>query len=132
MFAIPFGNLSDKIGRKRVLILGYLLFSLTSLGFVLFNSLAGFVVLFAVYGIAYAIIDGNQRAYIADLSPENLRATALGTFHAITGLAALPASLIAGLLWQINPNLTFIYGIVVSVISVVLFMTFNRKSFQEP
>jgi len=131
VFAIPFGNLSDKIGRKRVLILGYLLFSLTSLGFVLFNSLAGFVVLFAVYGIAYAIIDGNQRAYIADLSPENLRATALGTFHAITGLAALPASLIAGLLWQINPNLTFIYGMVVSVISVVLFMTFNRKSFQE-
>jgi len=50
VFAIPFGNLSDKIGRKRVLILGYLLFSLTSLGFVLFNSLAGFVVLFAVYG----------------------------------------------------------------------------------
>ena len=131
MFAIPFGKLSDRIGRKKVLVSGYLLFSLTSLGFAFSDSVIEFIVLFALYGIVYAIIDGNQRAFVSDLSSEQLRATALGVFHTITALAALPASLIAGLLWQINPNLTFIYGTVVSVISVVLFTVFNRKSFQE-
>lgn len=126
-FAIPFGALSDKIGRGKVIIFGYLLFSLTSLGFVFFNSLIAFIVLFALYGIVYAIIDGNQRAYVSDLSSQELRATALGTFHTTIGLIALPASLIAGFLWQnIAPNITFIYGSVVSIISVVLFIVFRN------
>jgi len=101
---------------------GFLLFSLTSFGFAFFNSLTAFIVLFALYGMVYAIVDGNQRAYVSDLSPEELRATALGTFHTIIGLVALPASLIAGFLWQINPTITFIYGAVISIISVVLFI----------
>ncbi|MCD6471218.1 MFS transporter [bacterium] len=122
LFAVPFGKLSDKIGKKKVIIFGYLLFSLTSLGFALLKSLTGFIILFALYGIVYAIVDGNQRAYISDLSPEELRATALGTFHTITGLAALPGSLIAGFLWQIKPSMTFIYGSVTSIISVILFI----------
>ncbi len=130
VFAIPFGTLSDKIGRKKVIVFGYLLFSLTSLGFAFFNSLIAFVVLFALYGMVYAIIDGNQRAYISDLSKGALRATALGTFHTTTGLLALPAGLIAGFLWQINPGITFIYGSVVSIVSVVLFITF-RKYFKD-
>jgi MFS family permease len=125
-FAIPFGTLSDKIGRKKVIVFGYLLFSLTSLGFAFFNSLMAFVVLFALYGMVYAIIDGNQRAYVSDLSSEKMRATALGTFHTTIGLVALPASLIAGFLWQINPPITFIYGSIVSIISVVLFIAFRN------
>jgi len=130
VLAIPFGRLSDKIGRKKVIMLGYLLFSLTSLGFALFNSLMAFILLFALYGMVYAIVDGNQRAYISDLSSEKLRATALGTFHTAIGLTSLPASLIAGFLWQINPSITFIYGTVVSIISVIFFATF-RNHFRE-
>jgi len=126
VFAIPFGTLSDKIGRKKVIVFGYLLFSLTSLGFAFFNSLIAFIVLFALYGVVYAIVDGNQRAYVSDLSSGELRATALGTFHTTIGLVALPASLIAGVLWQINPSITFIYGSIVSIISVVLFLTFRN------
>ena len=121
-FAVPFGKLSDRIGKKKVIAFGYLLFSLISLGFAFFNSLTAFIILFAFYGIVYAIIDGNQRAYVSDLSSKELRATALGTFHTITGLAALPSSLIAGFLWQINPSITFIYGAVMSFISVCLFI----------
>lgn len=126
LFAIPFGNLSDRIGRGKVLVLGYFLFSLTSLGFAFFNSLALFIILFALYGMVYAIIDGNQRAFVSDLSSVELRATALGAFHTVMGLAALPASLIAGVLWQINPGITFIYGSAVSITSVVLFVTFRK------
>ena len=128
VFAIPFGTLSDKIGRKNVLISGYLLFSLTSLGFAFFSSLAAFVILFSLYGIVHAMVDGNGRAFVSDLSPVELRATHLGTFHTIIGVTALPASLIAGLLWQIHPSTTFIYGSVVSSISVVVFIYF-RNSF---
>jgi MFS family permease len=126
LFAIPFGILSDKIGRKKAIILGYLLFSLTCLGFIFSHSLITFVILFSLYGLVYAIVDGNQRAFISDLSQEELRATALGTFHTAIGLAALPAGLIAGFFWQINPSITFIYGAVVSIIPVALFLAFGK------
>ena len=126
LFAIPFGVLSDRIGRRKVIVLGYFLFSLTSLAFAFLNSLTAFIILFALYGIVYALIEGNQRAYVSDLSSEKLRATALGTFHTINGLIALPASLIAGSLWQINPTITFVYGFAISIISVILFIVFRN------
>ncbi|MEA3560194.1 MAG: MFS transporter [Candidatus Omnitrophota bacterium] len=131
LFAVPFGNLSDKIGRRKVLILGYSLFSMLSLGFAFFKSLIAFIILFALYGLVYAMIEGNQRAYVADLSSGSLRATALGAFHTIIGLTTLPASLIAGFLWQvIAPASAFIYGAVVAVIPVGLFFIF-RNDFEE-
>ena len=126
-FAVPLGALSDKVGREKVIILGYLLFSLTSLGFAFLTSLPAFIVLFALYGITYAAVDGNQRAFVSDLSSQQLKATALGTFHATIGLMALPASLIAGLLWQnIAPKITFIYGSITGLISVLLFVAFGN------
>jgi len=127
VFAVPVGNLSDKIGRKNILIAGFLLFSITTLGFALFNSLSIFVSLFILYGITYALIEGTQRAFVSDLSPEHLRATALGTFHTIIGLIALPSSLIAGLLWQFNPISTFIYGSSLSLLSAVLFLNYKHR-----
>jgi len=131
LFAIPFGALSDRIGRKKVIVLGYFLFSLTCFGFAFFSSLISFVFLFALYGIVYAIIEANQRAYVSDLSAKELRATALGTFHTTISLVALPSGLIAGALWQnIAPRITFIYGSIVSIISVLLFLLF-RNHFED-
>ena len=124
LLAIPFGTLSDRIGKRRVLISGYLLFSVTCLGFAYFDSLHAFLVLFPLYGVVYAMVDGNQRAFISDLSTEDLRATALGTFHTMIGVMTLPASVIAGFLWSISPthHLTFLFGSAVSVIAVLLFV----------
>ena len=130
-FAIPFGSLSDKIGRKRLLIAGYLLFSITTAGFALFFSLTAFIILFVLYGIVYAIIDGNQRALVSDLSPENLRSTSLGVYHTLIGLVSLPSSLTAGLIWEIiNPSTTFIFGCVVSLTAAVMLLvySFNRTN----
>jgi MFS family permease len=126
--AVPFGIISDKIGREKVIMLGYLMFSVTSVGFIFAHSLWVFVVLFAIYGVMFAAIDGNQRAFISDLAGVNLKATALGTFHTVTGFAALPAGLIAGFLWEnISPNATFIYGGVLSLTAVGLFVVFKGR-----
>ena len=94
LFSLPSGLISDRVGRRKVIISGYSLFSFTSLGFAFFDSLSSFLVLFALYGMSYAMVDGNQRAFISDLSSEEIRATALGTFHTFTGFASMPASLI--------------------------------------
>ncbi len=127
-FAVPFGILSDKIGRQKVIIAGYLVFSVTSFGFAVFNSLVPFIFLFILYGLVVAMVDGNQRAFVSDLSSEKLRATALGTFHTIIGLVELPASLIAGFLWQrVAPGAPFIYGGALSIVPVILFLILGKR-----
>lgn len=127
VFAIPLGTLSDRTGRQGVLILGYVLFALTCFGFAVFSSLAALVVLFALYGVAYAAIDGSQRAFVSDLSAPSLKATALGTFHTTTGISALAAGLAAGLLWQkIGAHATFVYGGVAASASAVLLTVLIR------
>jgi len=125
VFAIPLGILSDKIGRSRVIGSGYFLFSLTTLGFVFFKTLPAFIFLFILYGIVKALVEGNQRAYVADLSSQNIRATAIGLFYTTTGLITFFSSLIAGILWQFTPTTTFLFGSVVSIISVILFVIFK-------
>ncbi|MHC1611331.1 MAG: MFS transporter [Candidatus Methanospirareceae archaeon] len=129
VLALPFGTLSDRIGKRGVLISGYLLFSVTCLGFAIFNSLPAFLVLFPLYGMVYAMVDGNQRAFISDLSAGELRATALGTFHTMTGIVRLPASLIAGFLWNMTPthSLTFLFGTSVSIVAVLLFVLLSSE-----
>ena len=119
IFAVPFGILSDKIGRKKVLGLGYFLFSLVSFGFAFFKSFYQLLTLIMLYGITYAILDGNQRAFVSDLSPKKLRGTALGAFHSLAGLISLPSNLIAGILWEISPSITFLWASILSIISAI-------------
>ena len=128
LFSTPSGILSDKFGRKRILFLGYILFSLTCLGFMFAQTLPLFALFFSLYGLTYALIDANQRAYASDLLPEELRGSGLGVFHTLIGFAALPASVIAGLLWQINPELTFMYGAVMSLIASSLIGAWRIKT----
>ena len=125
---IPSGILSDKIGRKPVLILGYLVFAITSIGLIFASNLYSLLLCFIVYGIFFAMIDGVQRAFVVDLAPKHLKATALGTFHTAIGLVALPGGFIAGFLWdKISPETTFIYGFVLAIISLSLF-AFVKKT----
>ncbi|MBE0430408.1 MAG: MFS transporter [Dehalococcoidia bacterium] len=122
--AIPAGMLSDRIGRKPVLLASYLLFAIVSFGLVFTSSLYSVLPFFAVYGVSFAMFDSVQRAYVVDFSPEHLRATTLGTFHTAVGLVALPGGLIAGMLWdRISPGATFVYGLVLAVVSSLLLLS---------
>ena len=119
IFVVPSGKISDKMGRKRLLVLGYSLFFFVALGFVFFDSLLALFVLFALYGLVYAITNPVQRALVADLSG-NMGGTALGFFHTSIGLAAIPGGLIAGLLWNIDPRVMFAY--ISAVVLIALFL----------
>lgn len=113
--AYPAGALSDRLGRRRVVLAGYLLFATVSAGFAPGTGAAGFVVLFGLYGISFALVEANSRALVADLAPEAYRGGVLGLYYLVTSLAALPAALIAGLLWDLDPAWTFAYGAVLAL-----------------
>jgi len=124
-FSIPMGRLSDRIGRKAVLTAGILLFGVTSLGFGFIATTVTIWPLFALYGLFMAVTDGVSRAYVSDLSADDKRGFALGTYHTIVGITVLPANFIGGLLWQtVNVQAPFVYAAVFSVISALLLIFF--------
>jgi len=128
VFAYPFGILSDRVGRKSVLISGYILFATVFLGFMVISSEYGLILLFLLYGLVYAIVDANQRAFVSDLSTEDIRATSLGLFHTTVGIIALPAGTIAGYLWtEFGYHFTFLYGFAASLIAAILLVIFFRR-----
>jgi len=111
--SIPAGMLSDKLGRKKVIHVGWLVYAFVYLGFALASPGAAWQLwlLFALYGVYYGIAEGVTRAFVADLVPAEKRGTAYGLFHGVVGITLLPASLIAGWLWQtINPAAPFLFG----------------------
>jgi MFS family permease len=95
----PAGALSDRIGRRRLLVAGWLFYALVYLGFARVSEGWQAWALMTLYGVYYALCDGVAKAFVADLVPAPLRGTAYGIFHTSIGLAALPASLLAGILW---------------------------------
>jgi MFS family permease len=109
--ALPVGIWSDRIGRKNVLVMGYALFAITALGFAFVSSLAGLIVLFALYGLVFAMVDASERAYVSDLSMPHVRSTSLGFYYGAVGLAAIISGLVAGGLWaQFGASATFVFG----------------------
>ncbi len=109
--SLPIGIWSDRIGRKNVLTLGYAVFALTAIGFAFVSSLGGLIVLFALYGLVYALIDASQSAFVSDLSQSNLRSTSLGLYYGVTGVVAILSSFIAGELWAASgAEAAFVFG----------------------
>lgn len=122
LLSSPFGILSDRIGRKRVLMAGYILYSAVYLSFGLISAGNAFLLwgFWPLYGIYYAMTEGVEKAFVSDLAPEASKATALGFYHTITGIGLLPASIIAGFLFSFMPGLPFIFGGAASMLAVII------------
>ncbi|MCZ8515082.1 MFS transporter [Paenibacillus filicis] len=126
VFSMPIGMLSDRIGRRPVLISGFIIFALIYFGFGMAKNAAWIWILFVLYGLYYAFTEGIQKAYIADLVPEGQRGTALGTYNALTGLAALPASIIAGYMWQaFGPAVAFNTSSLIAILAAIMMIVFR-------
>ena len=95
-FSIPIGSLSDKVGRERVLVFGYLVYALVYFGFGYTRDIRVIIGLFAMYGLYSACTDGIQKAFVSDLLDSKKKGTGLGIYNAMLGLTLLPASIIAG------------------------------------
>ena len=120
LFAYPAAHLSDKIGRKKLLVLGYLFYGLVYLGFAVNNSLNNFWFLFGVYGLYIGFTEGVEKALVADIAPQELRATAIGLHATLVGIGLLPASLLAGILWKfLGPAWTFYFGSFMGILASV-------------
>ena len=124
LFSYPFGLLADKVGKKKVILFGYLIFALVSFFFfVPFKkySLVLYIFLFVLYGLSYAIIDANQRAYMGDTAPKELIATAQGSLQLTIGIFGGLGNLIAGFLWNISNSLPFAFASLFALFSAFLF-----------
>jgi MFS family permease len=122
------GKLSDRVGRARMIMLGYLSYALMSLGFAFATTPWQVIALFIIYGIFYAIDEAQSKAFIADLELER-RASAIGLYNFVTGLIYLPASLIAGALWLLHPASAFLVaaGLAFAALTVFVFLRPDRK-----
>ncbi|MFH1448067.1 MAG: MFS transporter [Candidatus Micrarchaeota archaeon] len=130
MAAIPSGSLSDRVGRRTVILFGYLLFGITCLGFGFANEAVHIWLLFGLYGVFMAIMETVQRAFVSDLVPTTLRGSALGMYYGAVGFAALPAGIIAGLLWEVElygVRATFLFSAAVAFLSLMLFFVLVKE-----
>lgn len=129
LFAGPLGALSDRIGRRKLILSGWIAYGLVYLGFAFSQTGWQVWMLFTLYGLYYAATEGTARALIADLVPETNRGTAYGLYNAAIGITTLPASLIAGLLWQgagtwtgFGAGAPFFFGASMALLAGVLFL----------
>jgi MFS family permease len=124
ILSFPIGRLSDKIGRKTILVIGYLIYGVVYLGFAVVGKGSYLWLLFGTYGFYSAFTEGIEKAFVSDIAPQELRGTLIGLHATLVGIGLLPASLIAGGLWQFfGASAPFYFGGILGVLaSVGLFL----------
>ncbi|MDD3553333.1 MAG: MFS transporter [Deltaproteobacteria bacterium] len=123
--AIPAGMAADRFGKRRIILLGFILFSLVYYGFAVTEDSRGIWGLFVLYGIFMGLTEGIQKAYLATIIPPDFKATAFGVYNTVVGLATLPASIIGGWLWDaFSSSATFYFGSAMAAVAAVLFVAF--------
>src|SRR3989338_6731219 len=125
LFMYPASKLSDKIGRKTMLVSGYLIFGLVYLAFAFVNQPAWYWAMFFIYGAYVGLTEGVEKAYVVDNSPEQIRATVLGTHDTIVGVMMMPASILAGSLWQFfGPATPFYFSSLIGFLATILILLY--------
>jgi MFS family permease len=123
LFSIPFGRLADRIGRKRVLAISFALWAAVCGSFVLLQSHLAIFVTFVLYGAHRGAFEPVSKTFVSELAPDCYRASCLGTFQMVVGLCALPASIVAGVLWdRINDFAPFLLSLALTLVSVALLL----------
>ncbi len=127
LLSLPFGRLSDKVGRKKLLVGGYMLFSLVYFGYAAAFDRAFLAVMFVLYGAYTAMVAGVERAYVAEIAPPELKGTMLGLQSTVAGVALLPASVIAGALWNaFGSAVPFVFGACMALAAALLLLFFMK------
>jgi MFS family permease len=120
LLSIPAGILSDKIGRRKLIIMGWIIYAAVYIGFAIADAPWQVWVLFAAYGVYYALVEGVSRAFVVDLVPADRRGTAFGWYYGVLSISLLPANLIAGWMWEaISPSAPFYFGAALSLTAAV-------------
>ncbi|KIE41434.1 MFS transporter [Geobacter anodireducens] len=128
----PFGALSDRIGRRRVIVAGWAVYALSYLGFAAAASEPVCWLLFAVYGTFYGMTEGTEKAFVADLVPAEARGGAFGWYHFAVGVGALPASVLFGLIWErAGQGAAFLFGAGLAALAAVLLLALVREALPE-
>jgi MFS family permease len=123
--AIPAGIAADRFGKKRIILIGFVLFAILYYGFAIAGNTTTIWVLFGLYGLFMGLTEGIQKAFLATIIPSDFKATAFGVYNTAVGLAMFPASIIGGWLWDhVSPAATFYYGAITASLSAVLFVVF--------
>lgn len=121
IFSIPGGMLSDRMGRRGIIILGWTIYGLVYLGFAIASKAYHIWILFFIYGIFFGLAEGTERAWVADLVEESKRGTAYGAYYFFIGIATLPASLLMGIIWKtLGVPWAFSFGAAMALIAALL------------
>jgi MFS family permease len=127
-FSVPGGMLSDRLGRKRVIVTGWVVYALVYAGFAFASRQWHVWALFATYGIYFGLTEGVEKALVADLAPAHLRGSAFGLYHLTVGIGAFPASLVFGLVWErLGAAAAFGMGAGLALLSSVMLATLREK-----
>ncbi len=125
IFSYPAGVVADRVGKKIIISIGYIIYSLVYLSFAFVNKNFAELIwlLFVIYGIYIGFVEGQEKAFLAEISPQEYKASILGLQYTLVGLMLFPASFIGGILWdKIGPSATFIFSSCISFISMMLLM----------
>jgi len=119
----PVGKVSDKLGKKKILIAGFIIYSFVYLGFALTSNLAIIFLLFAFYGIYAASTEGIAKAWVSDLIPDENRGKAIGILTMTTSIAIMLGSFLAGILWdKFGPSVPFLFSSLISFFVAIIFI----------
>lgn len=126
--SLPMGALSDKLGRRRVIALGWFIYALVYLGFAVASNVWQVWLLFICYGIYYGVVEGVARSFVADLVPPDKRGTAYGLYHGAVGISLVAASMGAGWLWdKLGPSSPFFLGAGLAFVAMLAIMVLIKE-----